>query len=63
MNVALKYNHVDYAVMISQRGANLRSDIYLADGTSKSIFEYSLSKDYINLGYFVVEKDASPQSK
>ncbi|KAG2186273.1 hypothetical protein INT43_002711 [Umbelopsis isabellina] len=61
VNVALKYNHVDYAVMISQRGANLRSDIYLADGTSKSIFEYSLSKDYINLGYFVVEKDASPQ--
>ncbi|KAM3589297.1 hypothetical protein VKS41_000165 [Umbelopsis sp. WA50703] len=61
VNVALMYNYVDYAVMISQRGANLRSDIYLADGTSKSIFEYSLSKDYINLGYFVVEKKASPQ--
>ena len=57
------YNHVDYAIMLSQRGADLKTDIYLPDGNFKSIFEYSLSKDYINLGYFIVDKDIMPQSK
>jgi hypothetical protein len=63
VNMALIYDHVDYAVMMSQRGALLRSDIHLADGKSVSIFEYSLSKSFLNLGYFMIEKDISPQRK
>jgi hypothetical protein len=57
------YDHVDYSVMMSQKGAMLRGQIQLPDGKSMSTFEYSLSKSFLNLGYFIMEKDISPLSK
>lgn len=57
------YDHVDYSVMMSQKGALLRGEIHLPDGKSMSTFEYSLSKSFLNLGYFMMEKEISPLSK
>ncbi|KAI9276495.1 ankyrin repeat-containing domain protein [Umbelopsis sp. AD052] len=63
INLSMIYDHVDYSVMMSQKGAMLRGKIHLPDGKSMSTFEYSLSKSFLNLGYFMMEKDISPHSK
>ncbi|KAJ3037243.1 hypothetical protein HDV00_001875 [Rhizophlyctis rosea] len=56
LQVALLYRHIDYAVMLANRGAEVMRDITQAEGTKLSIFKYSLMHKFMSLAYIIMEK-------
>ncbi|KAJ3279593.1 hypothetical protein HK104_001312 [Borealophlyctis nickersoniae] len=56
LQVALLYRHIDFAVMLANRGAEVMRDVTQADGTKLSNFKYSLSHKFMSLAYLIMEK-------
>ncbi|KAJ3055438.1 hypothetical protein HK097_010471 [Rhizophlyctis rosea] len=56
LQVALLYRHIDFAVMLANRGAEVLQEVTQPDGSKLSNFKYSLSHKFMSLAYLIMEK-------
>ncbi|KAI8149897.1 ankyrin repeat-containing domain protein [Fennellomyces sp. T-0311] len=56
LQLSLQYKHVDYSVMLCNQGATPSSIMTLPAGDSMSTLNYSLSKDFMNMAYLILDR-------
>ena len=57
LQLALRYKHVDYSVMLCDQGATPSSAMTLPVGDSITTLNYSLSQDFMNMAYLILDRD------
>ena len=57
LQLALRYKHVDYSVMLCDQGATPSSLMTLPVGDSITTLNYSLSQDFMNMAYLILDRD------
>ncbi|KAI9264234.1 hypothetical protein BDA99DRAFT_51448 [Phascolomyces articulosus] len=57
LQLALRYKHVDYSVMLCDQGAIPSSVMTLPVGDSITTLNYSLSQDFMNMAYLILDRD------
>lgn len=57
LQLALRYKHVDYSVMLCNQGATVGNDMTIPGDKPISTLKYSLSQDFMNMAYVILEQN------
>ncbi|KAI9498385.1 ankyrin repeat-containing domain protein [Zychaea mexicana] len=59
LQLSLRYKHVDYSVMLCDQGATPTSVMTLPAGDPVTTLNYSLSQDFMNMAYLILDRNPS----